>query len=137
MQEGIAMSMVFLLYFSNSAMRMAGNKESPVAERVIKVGTLPPSDATIKEFDIDAIKYEFKPGIVEVPMNTLVKSHLKTLDREHGFEIQLIKDSCRKFKPGEPVTVKIYAEKTGEFEFTCCKFCGLGHKEMKGKVIIK
>ena len=66
-----------------------------------------------------------------------VRIHLKALDREHGFEIKSIKDSCVKFKPDEPVTVEFYAGKAGEFEFTCCKFCGLGHKEMKGELIIK
>ena len=137
MRNAIVLSLVVFLYLSNSAVRMAGSKESPIAERVIKVGNPPPANTMIKEFDVSAKKYEYNPVIVEVPVNTLVRIHLKALDREHGFEIKSVKDSCVKFKPDEPVLVEFYADKAGEFEFSCCRFCGLGHKEMKGRLIIK
>src|SRR5258706_10697951 len=117
MRNAIALSLVVFLYFSNSAVRMAGSKESPIAERVIKIGNPPPANAMIKEVNISAKKYEYNPGIIEVPVNTLVRIHLKALDREHGFEIKSIKDSCVKFKPDEPVLVEYYADKAGEIEF--------------------
>jgi nitrous oxide reductase len=137
MRKGIVLSVVVFLCFSNSVVRIAENKGSPIAERVIKVGNPPPANVAIKEVNISAKKYEYNPGSVVVPINTLMRIHLKALDREHGFEIKSIKDSCVKFKPDEPVIVEFYADKAGEFEFTCCKFCGFGHKEMKGEIIIK
>jgi len=137
MRNTIALGVVVFLCFSNSAVRMAGSKEIPIAERVIKIGNPPPANVMIKELDISAKKYEYNPRIVEVPINTLVRIHLKALDREHGFEIKSIKDSCVKFRPEEPVLLEYYADKAGEFEFSCCRFCGLGHKEMKGQLIVK
>jgi cytochrome c oxidase subunit II len=81
--------------------------------------------------------YEFAPNVIEVPAKTLVRIHLKALDKEHGFELKDFKDSCIRFKLQEPVMVEVYADKTGEYEFVCCKFCGLGHGEMKGKLVVK
>ena len=67
----------------------------------------------MREIEISAKKYEYDPATIEVAVNTLVKIHLKALDREHGFEIKSIKDSCVKFKPNESATVEFYADKAG------------------------
>ena len=103
----------------------------------MKVGNAAPADAAVKEFDVSAKKYDFTPASIEVPANTLLKIHLKAIDKEHGFEIKGIKDSCVKFSPSEPATIEFYADKTGEFEFACCKYCGFGHGKMKGKLVVK
>lgn len=138
MRKTIALGLVVLHCFSHSVVRVAaGEKESSATEKVIKVGNAPPADAAVREIEVSAKKYEYDPASIEVSVNTLVKIHLKALDREHGFEIKSIKDSCVKFKPSESVTLEFYADKAGEFEFACCKYCGLGHGKMKGKLIVK
>jgi heme/copper-type cytochrome/quinol oxidase subunit 2 len=134
----IVLSLVVLVGLSHSAVTAsAGEKELSKNDKVIKVGSTPPTDAPVKEIEVSTKKYEYNPTSIEVPVNTLVKIHLKALDREHGFEIKSIKDSCVKFKPNESATVEFYADKTGEFEFACCNFCGFGHGKMKGKLIVK
>ena len=107
------------------------------AEGVKKVGNPAPAGAPVKEIDVSAKKYEFTPAEIEVPVNTLVRLHLKATDKEHGFELKSVKDSCVKFKPGAPATLEFYADKAGELEFICCKFCGMGHGKMKGKLTVK
>jgi len=119
-----------------SAESSAEDKASP-ASNVVKVGNAAPANAAVKEIAVTAKKYEFTPALIEVSLNTLLKIHLKAIDKEHGFEIKGVKDSCVKFKPNEPVTVEFYADKAGEFEFVCCKWCGFGHSGMKGKLVIK
>lgn len=104
---------------------------------VKKIGGPAPAGAPVKEVQVSAKKYEFSPATLEVPLNTLVRFQLQATDKEHGFEIKSIKDSCVKFKPGAPATVEFYADKAGEFEFSCCKFCGMGHGRMKGKLVVK
>ena len=106
-------------------------------DTVKKVGGAPPADAPVKEVEIHAKKYEFTPATIDVEAGTLVKIHLTATDREHGFEIKGFKDSCVKAKPGAPATIEFYAEKPGEHEFACCKFCGLGHGKMKGKLVVR
>jgi cytochrome c oxidase subunit 2 len=104
---------------------------------VKKIGSPAPAGAPVKEIEVSAKKYEFTPAEIEVPVNTLVRLHLKATDKEHGFELKSVKDSCVKFKPGAPATIEFYADKAGELEFSCCKFCGMGHSKMKGKLVVK
>ncbi|MBZ5497271.1 MAG: cupredoxin domain-containing protein [Acidobacteriia bacterium] len=89
-----------------------------------------------KEVQMTAKKYEFSPSTVEVNVGTRIIFKITALDREHGFEIQNVKNSCVQIKKGETVTVEYLAEKAGTVEFKCCVFCGTGHRGMKGKIII-
>ena len=107
------------------------------AGAVKKIGNPAPAGAPVKEIEVSAKKYEFTPAEIEVPVNTLLRLHLKATDKEHGFELKSVKDSCVKFKPESPGTLEFYADKAGEFEFSCCKFCGMGHSKMKGKLVVK
>ncbi|MGH9427451.1 MAG: cupredoxin domain-containing protein [Terriglobia bacterium] len=104
---------------------------------VKKIGNPAPAGAPVKEIEVSAKKYEFTPAEIEVPVNTLLRLHLKATDREHGFELKSLKESCVKFKPGAPATLEFYADKAGELEFSCCKRCGMGHGKMKGKLVVK
>jgi len=107
------------------------------AGEVKKIGNPAPAGAPVKEIEVSAKKYEFTPAEIEVPLNTLLRLHLTATDKEHGFELKSVKDSCVKFKPGAPATLEFYADKAGELEFNCCKFCGMGHGKMKGKLVVK
>jgi len=89
------------------------------------------------EVKITAKKYEFSPNTVEVKAGTRIIFKITALDREHGFEIADVKDSCVKIKKGETTTVEYRAEKAGTVEFRCCVFCGIGHRGMKGKIVIR
>jgi cytochrome c oxidase subunit 2 len=91
---------------------------------------------TTKEVEMTAKKYEFSPGTVDVQAGTKIIFKIKALDREHGFEIENVKDSCVKIKKGETATVEYLAEKPGTVEFRCCVRCGFGHGKMKGKIVI-
>jgi cytochrome c oxidase subunit II len=104
---------------------------------VRKIGNPAPAGVPVKEIEVSAKKYEFTPAQIDVPVNTLLRLHLKATDKEHGFELKSVKDSCVKFKPEAPATVEFYADKAGELEFSCCKFCGMGHGKMKGKIVVK
>ena len=102
----------------------------------IRPQTAPPVQET-KEVQITAKKYEFSPETVEVKSGTRIIFKITALDREHGFEIAKVKNSCVKIKKGETATVEYVAEKPGTVEFRCCVFCGLGHRGMKGKIVVQ
>jgi cytochrome c oxidase subunit II len=93
--------------------------------------------AETKEVEMTAKKYEFSPSSVEVPVGTTVVFKITALDRDHGFEIEGVKDSCVQLKKGEVATVEYKAEKAGTFSFKCCKRCGLHHSQMKGTIVVK
>ena len=91
----------------------------------------------VKEVEMTAKKYEFSPSTVEVPAGTLIRFKITALDREHGFEIEGVKDSCVKLEKDKPATYEYKAEKPGTYEFKCCKRCGLSHGKMKGTLVVK
>jgi len=90
----------------------------------------------ITEVKMTAKKYEFSPSTVEVAAGTKLIFKITALDREHGFEIAGVKDSCVKIQKGETATVEYVADKPGTVEFKCCVHCGLGHGGMKGKILV-
>ena len=126
-----------LLVLLGSLLLALGINGEDATPTIKKIGNPAPAGAPVKEIEISAKKYQFVPGEIEVPINTLLRLHLMSTDKEHGFELKSVKDSCVKFKPGAPATVEFYADKVGELEFSCCKFCGLGHGKMKGKLVVK
>lgn len=126
---------VSALIVSMSFLGYPGRAQSP--ENVRRVGAPPPAGAPVQDIEMSAKKYEFAPRRVEVPISTLVRIHLSATDREHGFELKDVKGSCVTYKPGAPVTVEFFVDRSGEWEFRCCKFCGLGHGKMKGVLVVK
>jgi heme/copper-type cytochrome/quinol oxidase subunit 2 len=40
-------------------------------------------------------------------------------------------------KKGQKTEINFVAEKAGEFAIVCSVYCGPGHAEMKGKLIVK
>lgn len=131
----LVVTLFCVIGFASSA--PAAEDKPSTTPNVVKVGSAAPKGAAVKEIDISAKKYQFTPASIVVPANTLLKIHLKAVDHEHGFEIKGFKKSCVKFKPTNPVTVEFYADKPGELGFRCCKFCGFGHPNMKGKLVVK
>ena len=105
-----------------------------LAAVVVHTSQTPPA---VKEIALKAEKYKFTPNKIDVPLNTTVRFAITADDRDHGFEIEGVKDSCVKIPKGETKIVEYKATKAGEFKFKCCDFCGLGHGGMKGAFIVK
>jgi cytochrome c oxidase subunit 2 len=40
-------------------------------------------------------------------------------------------------KKGEATPVEFIADRAGTFPFECSHFCGLGHKKMKGELVVE
>lgn len=92
--------------------------------------------ATGGEIKMTAQKYEFKPDTVTVKKGDRVKLVITALDHEHGIKIDAFHVN-QKLPKGEPVTVEFTADQAGTFPFQCSQFCGLGHKKMKGRVVVQ
>jgi cytochrome c oxidase subunit 2 len=88
------------------------------------------------EIKMTAKKYEFSPNIVRVKQGDHVRLVITALDRAHGFKVDAFQIN-QKLPKGEAVTVDFTADRSGTFPFQCSDFCGLGHKKMKGELIIE
>ena len=85
--------------------------------------------------EVTARKFEFSPAVIELKKGVPVVLELRSLDREHGFSVpDLGLDET--IPPGKVVRVRVVPDKAGTFELHCSVFCGSGHEEMTGKIVV-
>ena len=82
-----------------------------------------------------AMKYDFNPNVVRAKKGEHVKLIITALDRDHGFKLEAFHIDQRLPK-GVVVTIEFMADQSGTFPFQCSVFCGIGHKKMKGQLIV-
>lgn len=91
----------------------------------------------VKEFDLVAKKWEFVPSTITVNQGDKVILHVTSADVEHGIGLSEFGISTKNIVPGKTTDIEFIADKKGEFSFKCNVFCGSGHSDMKGMLIVK
>lgn len=86
--------------------------------------------------NVVATRYEFVPPAIEVIQGERVRIVVKSGDGFHGFGIKKF-DVSKEIARGETVTIEFTPDVAGEFPILCTGFCGDGHEEMKGRLIVK
>jgi cytochrome c oxidase subunit II len=93
------------------------------------------SEASV-EFKIMAQRYTFAPNEIKIQRGTRVRLVITALDGEHGFKLPAFRIE-QKLSKGEAVTVEFTADRAGRFPYQCSHVCGLGHRRMKGLLIVE
>lgn len=108
-----------------------------VAFTITQPGTLPPVSTVgpVKEFNMTAKRFEFVPGTITVSRGDQVVLHVTSIDVEHGISLATY-DIIETLPVGVTKTIKFTADQAGEFNFFCSVFCGSGHGDMRGKLIV-
>lgn len=88
------------------------------------------------EVKMTAKKYVFTPDTITVKKGDHVRLLITALDHAHGFKIDAFHID-KKLPKGEEVTVEFTADRAGTFPFECSVFCGMGHRKMKGELIVE
>ena len=82
-----------------------------------------------------AKKFEYSPNEITVKKGVPVVLEITSLDRDHGFKLREFGVRAD-IKPGQVTRVRIVPDKTGRFPFHCDVFCGSGHGDMGGELIV-
>jgi len=82
-----------------------------------------------------AKKFEYSPAEVHIKRGEHVVLELTSLDRKHGFKLPEFGIRAD-VPPGATARVEVTAEKAGRFPFACDVFCGDGHEDMTGTLIV-
>jgi len=90
----------------------------------------------VKEFQITAKQFSFEPSTIEVNKGDKVRLIVTSTDVPHGFSIKEYGINER-LDVNKPVTIEFTADKQGTFTAFCSVFCGSGHSNMKGKMVVK
>ena len=108
----------------------------PVLMFVFSAGIICAAEQNEPVIKITAKKFEYSPNSIKIKKGIPVIFEFTSLDRLHGF-------NCPKLgvrtdiEPGKVSRVRILAQQVGVYEFHCDIFCGDGHEEMYGKIIVE
>jgi cytochrome c oxidase subunit II len=88
-----------------------------------------------KVIRITAKKFDFSPESITLKKGEPVVFEISSADREHGFNLRAFGVRTN-VSPGKVSRIRFTPDKTGKFTFSCDVFCGDGHEEMSGTVIV-
>ena len=88
-----------------------------------------------KVIQITANKFQFNPDSITLKKGEPVMFEISSGDRKHGFSLRAF-GLRSDVLPGKVTRIRFTPDKTGKFTFSCDVFCGDGHEEMTGTVIV-
>ena len=84
---------------------------------------------------ITARRFEFAPREIALRRGEPVVLELESLDRQHGFDAPSL-GLKGEFVPGQITRLALTPDRAGRFGFTCNVFCGEGHEDMDGDIVV-
>jgi cytochrome c oxidase subunit 2 len=102
-----------------------------VAAAVMAVAAAPDE----KVISVSAMKFEFLPATINLKRGEPVILELSSLDRVHGFKVPALGVDVAVL-PDTTVRVRVVPDKAGRFAFLCDNFCGDGHEDMDGVIVV-
>ena len=96
-----------------------------------RANALPPE----REIHITAKKFEFTPDTITLKKGEPVVLVFSSQDRKHGFNLRAFGIRAD-VNPGGTARIQFTPDKTGKFTFSCDVFCGEGHEDMTGTMVV-
>lgn len=90
----------------------------------------------VRVVPIAARRFEFDPATVVVKPGEMVRLEVASEDVTHGIAIEAY-GIDRALEPGKTEVIEFTADKPGEHHFHCSVYCGGGHADMHGTLIVK
>jgi len=88
-----------------------------------------------KEIHITAKKFDFTPDTITLKKGEPVVLVISSEDRKHGFNLRAF-GVRTDVNPGGSARIRLTPDKTGKFTFSCDVFCGDGHEDMIGTIVV-
>ena len=91
---------------------------------------------TPREIDVVVRRYAFEPARIEVNVGERVRLRVVSADGPHGVEIKPFNVKKEIPRGTKPVVIEFTAKEAGEFPILCSEYCGEGHENMKGQLVV-
>jgi cytochrome c oxidase subunit 2 len=91
---------------------------------------------TPREIDVVVRRFEFEPARIEVSVGEKVRLRVVSADGVHGLEIKKFNVKKEIPRGTKPVVIEFTASEAGEFPILCSEYCGEGHEEMRGQLVV-
>ena len=86
--------------------------------------------------EIVARRFAFEPSQVEVTIGEPVRLVVRSADGVHGVEIKRFKVKKNVPRGNTPVTIEFTPTEAGRFPILCSEYCGDGHDDMTGTLVV-
>jgi cytochrome c oxidase subunit 2 len=93
------------------------------------------AEPSLREIRVTMRKYKFAPKRITVQKGQPVKLIVHSADSEHGFGIKELKIKER-VEAKQTKTISFKPEQTGRFRIYCSVYCGDGHDDMIGELVV-
>lgn len=122
MKRNHLIALAAIAVFAGCAASSIASNTAPVAgqERVIK---------------IVAQRFMYTPNEITLKKGETVTLEFRSLDFIHGFKVPDLGVRAD-LLPGRNTLVHLTPQKSGRFPFLCDNFCGSGHEDMNGIIIV-
>jgi len=85
--------------------------------------------------EITAKRFAFTPNQITLKKGEPVVLVISSEDRKHGFNLRAF-GVRTDVNPGGSARIRLTPDKTGKFTFSCDVFCGEGHEDMTGTIVV-
>ncbi|MDR3418438.1 MAG: cupredoxin domain-containing protein [Nevskia sp.] len=85
---------------------------------------------------VSARRFVFNPSTIKLKKGETVDFELKTEDVLMGFSVPDF-NTRSDIPPGQVMHLTLTPDKTGTFTFLCDIFCGSGHENMSGTIVVE
>ncbi len=142
---GAGMLVVFMITLALTSYTMGISLPDDVARiDPLQVRSIPPFDNPgVREtapgkYEVVMLgqAWSFTPGEVRVPVGAEVTFLMTSADVIHGFHVEGTRLNVM-LLPGQVARVEYTFDEAGEYLIICHEFCGIGHHNMWGKVIVE
>ena len=89
-----------------------------------------------REIPVVVQRFAFEPARIEVTEGERIRLVVTSADGVHGLEIKKFKVNKKVPRGGEKITIDFVASAAGEYPILCSEYCGKGHEEMKGTLVV-
>lgn len=100
------------------------------------VGRLLAQEAEGRVIEIEARRFRYTPAEILVKRGEIVTLAIKSIDFFHGFSLPDL-GVRTDLVPGRVIRLRLQPMQAGRFTFLCDNFCGEGHEDMNGMLIVE
>jgi len=133
---GTLLSIFFFAVLYNSYSRKIDMPTCIPFDKTFEKSEVKKIDDGLYEIYLVAGMWTFDPEEIEIPSGSTVDFYLTSKDVVHGFHINE-KGVNMMAIPGTINKITTKFEEAGTYRFVCNEFCGIGHQNMMGRIIVK
>lgn len=116
-----------------AALPLSGCNQQAEQQELRPSGTL--EEDGRRTVEVLARQFEFEPDQIVVNQGETVVLEVTSEDVAHGLSIEAY-EVDKEVSPEQTETITFTADRAGRFRFECSVYCGAGHNDMAGELVV-